>query len=298
MSGGTKLNIEQEQRALNQLNKEIASLEQKMAILVKQEAESARRIGITQLNITKNTSPSILIEKTRQIDLYQKKIDKILTDKANINKKLADKIRRLPDTTLKLQKAEAALSKTLAKKQKQILITYEKQIEDLENHIQVNENAVNRMDHDSNPKEKYDVFLSYAPEDKDSFSDELSAILQYKHGLKILYQSIAISSEASIKKLVNDSIKNSKHALILLSRNYIKKYCKDCKLESLFQLQSNGGKIILPIWHDITKKEIQDFSPTMSQNLVLNTTMMTPEEISDHFISLFHKTERKNQLND
>jgi hypothetical protein len=41
------------------------------------------------------------------------------------------------------------------------------------------------------------------------------------------------------------------------------------------------GKTIFPVWHNISKKEVQDFSPTLAGRLALNTSMMAPKEVSD-----------------
>jgi len=38
-------------------------------------------------------------------------------------------------------------------------------------------------------------------------------------------------------------------------------------------------KIILPIWHDITKQEVQNFSPTLAGKMAMNTAIMTPMKL-------------------
>ena len=41
-----------------------------------------------------------------------------------------------------------------------------------------------------------------------------------------------------------------------------------------------GGKIILPIWHKITKDEVMKFSPILAGRKALNTAMFTTDEIA------------------
>ena len=42
-----------------------------------------------------------------------------------------------------------------------------------------------------------------------------------------------------------------------------------------------NGKTILPIWHEISKAEVQKFSATLAGRLALSTTAYTTKEIVD-----------------
>lgn len=289
------MSVEQAQRAVNQLNKEIADLEKKMADLVKKEADKTKKIGDTQRSITKNTSEATLRTKTRQIEGYQKELAKALTDKADINKKMADKRKRLSDATIKLQKEEAAQAKSLAKQQANVYATYEQQISDLTEQVKAQENIVSSRENlfNSNSSEEYDVFVSHATEDKESFCDEFSKILKEKYGLEVWYDSVSIQWGDNIRTEIDKGLKKSKFGVVVLSRSYIKKYWTNYELEGLFQRESNGGKLILPIWHDITKKEVQDFSPSLAGKMAMNTAIMTADEIAEKLNELFEVSQQE-----
>lgn len=98
------MSVEQAQRTVNQLHKDIADLEKKMAGLVKKEADKTKRIGVVQKSITKNTSVSMLKNKDRQIQGYQRDLARLISDKASINNKMAEKRAKLAQTTVKLQR--------------------------------------------------------------------------------------------------------------------------------------------------------------------------------------------------
>lgn len=237
----------------------------------------------------------MLRTKTRQIEGLQKDLTKILTDKADINKKIADKRKKVSDTTLKLQKEETAQAKSLAKQQEKVYATYEKQISDLTKQV-TEQSAVATSPSNifnSDGTEEFDVFLSHAAEDKESFCDDFSDILKEKYGFEVWYDSISIKWGDSIRAEIDKGLKKSKFGVVILSRNYIKKYWTNYELEALFQIESNGGKIILPIWHDITKKEIQDFSPALAGKLAMNTSIMTPDEIAEKLNELFQSSQEK-----
>ncbi|MNC65913.1 hypothetical protein D3C75_1162530 [compost metagenome] len=36
---------------------------------------------------------------------------------------------------------------------------------------------------------------------------------------------------------------------------------------------ADGGKVILPIWHKVTKSEVLKYSPTLADKLALNTSI-------------------------
>lgn len=277
------MSVEQAQRTVNQLDKDIADLEKKMADLVKKEADKTKRIGDTQRSITKNTSQSTLQSKMRQIDSYQREIAKVLADKAAINKKLADKRKKRVDAVGKLQKEKATQAKTLAKQQKNVFTAYERQINELTKQIVMQENIAKEENiiFESNSEEEYDVFVSHATEDKESFSDEFVLILQEKYNLKVWYDVVSIKWGDSIRTEIDKGLKKSKFGVVVLSRSYISKYWTNYELEGLFQRESNGGKLILPIWHNITKQEVQNFSPSLAGKMAMSTAFMTPNEIAE-----------------
>lgn len=129
------MSVDQTRRALSQLDNELAALEKKLAELAKKEAEKTKRINDTQISITKNTSPSMLQSKMRQIQGYNNELVRIASDKADTNKKIADKRKKRADTAVKLQKEEADAAKKASRVQQAIQSSYEKQISDLTSQI-------------------------------------------------------------------------------------------------------------------------------------------------------------------
>lgn len=284
------MSIEQAQRMVNQIDKDIADLEKKMADLVKKEAEKTKRIGEVQRSITKSTSQNTYQSKMRQIENYQKEISRILSDKASINQKLADKRKKRITAVDKLQREEIVQSKKLAKQQQNIYTAYERQIAELTKQIKMQETtSVERQSiFESNVMEEYDVFVSHATEDKESFADEFVQLLREDFNLKVWYDAISIKWGDSIRTEIDKGLKKSKFGVVILSRSYIAKYWTNYELEGLFQRESNGGKLILPIWHNITKQEVQNFSPSLAGKMAMNTAFMTPKEIAEKLHELLY----------
>ena len=226
--------------------------------------------------------------KMRQIENYQKEISKILSDKATINQKLADKRKKRIDAVNKLQKEETLQTKKLTKQQQDIFTAYERQIDELTKQIKIKDSisAEERHIYENDIMEEYDVFVSHSTEDKESFANEFVQLLQNDFGLKVWYDAISIKWGDSIRSEIDKGLKKSKFGVVILSRSYISKYWTNYELEGLFQRESNGGKLILPIWHNITKQEVQNFSPSLAGKMAMNTAFMTPKEIAEKLYEL------------
>jgi small-conductance mechanosensitive channel len=278
------MSLDQAQRTLNQIDKDIADLEKKMADLSRKEADKTKRIGDIHRSITKNTSASMIQSKLRQIDSYQKELAKIVSDKADVNKKLADKRKKRTDASIRLQKEEATQIKVVEQQQKRLQEAYERQIVDLKSQLSTQSilsGPYNPSIYITETSEEYDVFVSHATEDKESFVDEFVSILREEYQLKVWYDVLTIKWGDSIRAKIDQGLKKSKFGIVVLSRNYIKKHWTQYELEGLFQRESFGGKLILPVWHDITKQEVQNFSPSLAGKMAMNTAIMTPQEIAE-----------------
>ena len=296
------MSADQTRRTLNQLDKELADLEKKLAELAKKEADKNKRVNDTQKRITKNTSASTLQSKMRQIQGWQNELVKISSDKAGINKKNADKRRKRADNAVKLQREELDELKKTDKAQKAIQNSYEKRIGDLSTQLkqQVAQAKPPHNLYDESGDEEYDVFISHASEDKASFADELCNELRAV-GIKVWYDALSIAWGDSLRAKIDCGLKESKFGIVVISKDYICKGWTQYELDGLFQIEMTNGKTILPVWHNITKDEVQAFSPTLAGRKALNTAMFTIKEIADELIKLLDKAdgiERDNEMGD
>lgn len=276
------MSAEQTRRSLNQLDKELADLEKKLADLAQKEAGKTRQINDTQKSITKNTSASMMSSKLRQIQGYQNELARILNDKAGINKKIAEKRKKRADTAVKLQREETAEIQRANKAQQAIQNGYERRIVNLSAQIakQLSESKPIHHLYGESGNEEYDVFISHASEDKAEFADLLCKELE-DGGVKVWYDTLNIDWGDSLRAKIDDGLKKSRFGIVILSKDYIRKGWTQYELDGLFQIEMTNGKTILPIWHNITKDEVQAFSPTLAGRKALNTSMFSVREIAD-----------------
>jgi hypothetical protein len=110
---------------------------------------------------------------------------------------------------------------------------------------------------------EYDFFVSHATEDKDEIVRPLVLALE-NIGFNVWYDEFALTIGDSLVQKINDGLKNSEYGLVVLSKNFFRKNWTTIELDTLFSRQIQGSKVILPIWHNITKEEIMEFHPMLA----------------------------------
>jgi hypothetical protein len=126
---------------------------------------------------------------------------------------------------------------------------------------------------------EYDVFISHASEDKDEVVRPLVYSLQ-SHGLKVWYDEFEMKIGDSLRRKIDKGLANSKFGIVVLSKNFISKGWTNYELDGIITKVNSGEQILLPIWHNITKKEVIDFSPSLADKVARNTSNYTIEEIA------------------
>ncbi len=280
--------------SINQMTKELTRLEKALSDETKKEADINKKINNTKKSITKNTSASTFNMKMRQIEKYENDLIKALNKKTDITKKITQKKEKINSLNQKLHKEEQEESKKRQKEQEKIQKNYEDRIDKLTNQIKNNVSSDiaevgNNSLEQTVLEDKYDVFISHASEDKESFVRQLADTLMKEYNIKVWYDELAIKWGDSLRQSIDKGLRSSKFGIVVISKSFIKKGWTNYELDGLFQKEMTYGKTILPIWHDITKDEVQDFSSSLAGRKALNTSMYTIKEIAD---------ELKNILND
>lgn len=287
------MSTEQYQRDVNTFDKDIASLEKKKAEIDRKCADLQSKIISTQKSITSRTSASIVSSKRRQIAGWQSENAKKSTESAELAKKIAEKRKKRSDSYLKLQKAQQDEQKKQNKKMQRIQESYESRIEELSWQA-TPQMIMQELDSQTavNVYEEYDVFVSHAWEDKEAFADEFVQALR-ELDVKVWYDTSHIKWGNSMRAKIDDGLKKSRFGVVILSPNYISegKYWTKSELDGLFQLESVNGKTLLPVWHNLTKKEVLAYSPIIANKLAMTTANMTPQEMAEELLKLLPKNE-------
>jgi len=136
----------------------------------------------------------------------------------------------------------------------------------------------------------YDVFISHASEDKDEIVRPLAYALR-KEGLKVWYDEFELKIGDSLRRKIDMGLSRSKFGIVVLSNNFIKKGWTNYELDGIITKANTGEQVVLPIWHNITKKEVIAFSPSLADKLARNTSSYTVEEIATEIAELIRGIE-------
>lgn len=286
------MSAEQYQKTVNSLDKDIADLEKKKAMVDKKAADEQKRAA--GVSISKNASASIIKSKMREIERHEDAARKASQESADLQKKIAEKRGKRNDAYLKLQKEQQNEYKKEKKEQQRLMSNMQRSYEDrIAELMKQSLPDINTMNvEEIKTFTEYDVFVSHAWEDKDSFTDEFVEEL-WRLGVKVWYDTSQIRWGDSMRQRIDDGLRRSKFGVVVLSPNYIAdgKYWTKAELDGLFQLESVNGKTLLPVWHNLTKKQVMDFSPIVANKKAMTTATMTAQEIADELAKLIFDNE-------
>jgi hypothetical protein len=133
--------------------------------------------------------------------------------------------------------------------------------------------------------ETYDVFISHASEDKDEIVRYLAAALSDR-GLKVWYDEFTLRIGDSLRQKIDKGLASSRVGLVVLSPSFISKGWTNYELDGIVTRTVSGEQILLPIWHNITKQEVLEFSPSLADKVARSTATHTVDEIAEEIAEL------------
>lgn len=265
--------ISQIESKIKSLQTEIARLNKQNTDEAKKEAKALEYIRRTQKSITKNTSLTSLKSKQRIIASETDKADKARKKQTEILEKIGKKKAELAKQQGLLQKEQDKAFKSLTDKH-DLLIEAQRKLVSEADAMQ----AATRG-------KKYDFFISHAWEDKEAVAKPLADALISK-GAEVWLDKYEMTVGDSLRQSIDDGLAHSRYGIIILSETYFKKFWTGKELNGLFAKQEHGEKVILPIWHNISKDKVKEYSPILADMVALKTADFTIDELADEFIKL------------
>jgi len=277
--------------SINRVQRDIADIQKKISDEKKRESQAVVKINQIQKSITKSTSSSTLRSKMSHIARLNDDIAKSSSKQAELSKKYTSK-------TIDLSKYQQQLTKeqeTARKKQEDLQkrrerehldnqraltqeLEYQKRlIEDASVNYRANSVSISVDIEDPS----YDVFISHASEDKDEFVRPLAEEL-IKIGVKVWYDEFSLRWGDSLRESIDKGLANSKFGVIVISSSFISKKWPQYEVNGLVAREIDGGKVILPIWHKVTKSEVLQYSPTLADRLAMNSSVDEIPNIAKH----------------
>ena len=123
----------------------------------------------------------------------------------------------------------------------------------------------------------YDVFVCHASEDKDGFVRPLAAALR-NIGVSVWYDEFSLGVGDSISREIDRGITGARFGIVVISRAFIGKAWPDHELRGLVNRDVDEDLRILPIWHGVTKSEVAQLSPSLSDKFAIDTRLVSAQE--------------------
>jgi len=125
---------------------------------------------------------------------------------------------------------------------------------------------------------EWDVFISHASEDKDSFVRELAESLK-SYGVKVWYDEFTLKIGDSLTESINKGLINSNYGIVVLSNFFLAKRWPDYEMKSLLTKEISGSSVILPVWYNVTKEEMEKYNLYLADKYSFDARKMNIDTI-------------------
>jgi hypothetical protein len=263
------------QRQIEAVQRDIQSLQNQLSSEAAKEAQKSSRIASIGRSISSSSSLSTIKSKQREAQRLENEIVNIQKKKADIQKKIAKKTAQLHGHQQSLMKEQ---SREQERFKDSLNRTYSEQ-------FTLPNAALSGISRSIAPtvitaaEPEHDAFISHACEDKEELVRPLAKALQLA-GHNIWYDEFALTIGDSLRKSIDKGLSNSRFGIVVFSPDFFAKQWTEYELNGLVAKEMAGGKVILPLWHKVSKDQVLQFSPTFADKLALNTAMFTISELA------------------
>ena len=118
---------------------------------------------------------------------------------------------------------------------------------------------------------KWDVFISYASEDKEEVARPLAHYLDTQ-GIRVWFDEFQLEVGDSLTEAINVGLASSSYGVVVVSPTFMKKKWPLNELGALFALEGPSRGRILPIWHHVTAEEVALFNPILADRVAITSS--------------------------
>lgn len=119
----------------------------------------------------------------------------------------------------------------------------------------------------------WDVFISYASEDKDALVRELAEILEKIYTVSVWYDEFSLEYGDSLTKSIQNGLKKSKYGVVIFSKYFFKKTWTDKECISLQTKEMlMNQKLIIPVWYGVSREEVAEYDYSLADKFAISIT--------------------------
>lgn len=262
---------------VNSLMSDITRLQNDIASIAKDEAREADQVARATSSLSRATS-------TSSINSYQRDIQRAQQELARLTSKRASK------------------TSDLARKQSDLASAQKSLIEEQQREMKKSQDIISRLKLDADsraaqnlgmigaelrpiirqpmaPTVLYTAFVSHASEDKDEIARPLTEAL-IALGHQMWFDEFTLKIGDSLRRTIDRGLASSRFGIVILSPSFLAKNWPQYELDGMVAREVSGQKVILPIWHKLSKSEVLAYSPTLADKLALSTSNYTIAELA------------------
>ena len=266
-------------KGLERIQQEIENLQTQLTMGSKKEAEVTRELVSVRQTMSRSSDTDDIHSNQLEMERLSDKLTALREKRALLDMQIAEKTRKLHEYQQKMSREQGKDRRRLQRTLKQhndLIRTNEQKL--LDNLYGMFHNATEKKEELSKKKNKYDAFISHASEDKEQIVRPLAEGL-IKAGFSIWYDELQLKIGDRLRRSLDQGLANSRFGIVVLSPAFFAKNWPEYELDGLIAREVDSRKIILPLWHKVSKDEILTYSPTLADKIALSTTSNTIEEL-------------------
>ena len=120
----------------------------------------------------------------------------------------------------------------------------------------------------SQTPKQWDVFISYASEDREAVARPLATLLR-KLGVSVWFDQTELKLGDSLRLKVDEGLASCRSGVVILSRCFFGKHYPERELNGLAQREIDGQNVILPVWYGINEKDVRAVSPPLADRIAV-----------------------------
>ncbi len=128
--------------------------------------------------------------------------------------------------------------------------------------------------------QRWDVFVSHASEDKESFVRPLVEALR-SHGLEVWFDEATLKVGDGLRRSIEKGLSKSQYGVVVISKAFLSKEWPQRELDGLVSREDDGIKVVLPVWHEITASEVRMSSPMLADRLAVPSSKGIPAVVQE-----------------
>jgi hypothetical protein len=118
-------------------------------------------------------------------------------------------------------------------------------------------------------KKTWDVFISHASEDKESFVHPLVIALQ-NLGVSVWYDQFSLEPGDSLSESIDKGLSESRFGLVIISHHFMAKQWTKRELRGLVAREIyDEDKVIIPVWLGVDYGDVICFSPPLADKIAI-----------------------------